>query len=106
MLSKRLNEWSRPNFKFGPFKLRSVVHLVVLLDEVIRMCHLLSLEEVWVEPELRGYQNEELPLEELKVEEDKDNRGLPPKEFLHPLLVQAVDIVASQITPRTIARKK
>ena len=49
MLSKRLNEWSRPDFKFGPFKLRGVVHLVVYLGEVIRMCHLLNLEEVRVE---------------------------------------------------------
>ena len=90
-----------------PLKLiLSRMHLVVLLGEVIRMCHLLSLEEVRVEPELQGHQKEELPLEDLKVKEDKNNRGLPSKEFLHPLLVQAVDIMVRQIIPRTIAEKK
>ena len=106
ILLKRLNEWSRPDFKFGSFKLRGVVHLVVLLGEVIRMCHLLSLEEVREEPELLGHREEELHLEELKVEGDRDNRGLSPKEFLHPLLVRVVDIVVSQTIPRIIAGEK
>ena len=86
MLLTKLNEWSRPDFKFGPFKPRNVVHLVVLLGEVIRMYHLLSLEEVRVESELVEHQEEELHLEGHKVEKDKDNIGLYPKEFLHPLL--------------------
>ena len=80
-----LNEWSRLDFKFGPFKPRNVVHLVVLLGEVIRMYHLLSLEEVRVEFELLGHREEELHLKGLKVEKDKDNIGLYPKESLHPL---------------------
>ena len=103
MLSKRFNEWSRPDFKFGPFKLRGVVHLVVRLGEVIRMCHLLSLEEVRVEPELLGHREEELHLKELKVEGDRDNRGLSPKKFLHLLLMQVVNIVVSQAISRTLA---
>ena len=48
------------------------------------MCHLRSLEGVRVEPELQGYREEELHLEELKVEGDGDNSRLAPKEFPHP----------------------
>ena len=79
MLSTKLNEWSRLNFKSGPFKPRNVVHLVVLLGEAIRMYHLLSLDEVRMESELLGHRIEELHLEGLKVEKDKGNIGPPPK---------------------------
>ena len=77
MLLRKLNEWSRPDFRFGLFKQRDMVHLVVLLGEVIRMYYLLSLEEVRVEFDYQGHQ-EELHPKGLKME--GDNRGQSPKE--------------------------
>ena len=87
---RKLNEWSRFDFKFGPFKQRDEMHLAVPPDETIRMYCLLSLEEVWVEFESKEHQ-EELHQEGLTTEED--NRRLSPKEVQHLLLEGAVDIV-------------
>ena len=74
MLLRKLNEWSRPDFKFGPFKKRDEMHLVVLWGEVIRMYCFLSLKEKWVEFEFQGHR-EEFHQEGVKAGED--NRGLP-----------------------------
>ena len=103
MLLTKLNEWSRPDSKFGSFKPRDVAHLVVLLSEAINMYHLLSLGGVRVEFESQGHREEFHP-EGLKVE--GDNRSLSPKEVLHPLLEQAVDIVVRQTTPRMLVGEK
>ena len=101
----QLNEGSRLDFKFGPFMPSNEMHLVVLLDEVIRMYHLLSLEEVHVESGLVGHQEEELHLEGLQVEKDKGNLGPSPREFLQQLFVRAVDIVVRETTSRTLVGK-
>ena len=80
---RRLNEWNKPDLKFGPFKQRDEVHLAVLPGEAIKVYHLLSLEEVRVEFKFQEYQ-EELHQEGLTTRED--NRGLFSKEVLHQLL--------------------
>ena len=103
MLLRKFNKWSRPDAKFGPFKPRDVAYLVVPSGEAIKMYHLLSLGGVRVEFESQGHR-EELHPEGLKVE--GDNRGLSPKEVLHLLLAQAVDIVVRQTTPRMLVGER
>ena len=56
-----------------------------------------------MEFEFQGHR-EELPPEGLKVE--GDNRGLSPKEVLHLLLAQVVDIMVRQTTLKILVGTK